>query len=209
VPNIAGSRDYLLGLESNVYPSLITEKCTLLRRSEYGPQLVFQVIPPPSTDASTAYLYVKSYRTFSVNTQNDKINLSRGGGWYPENATSQTAALEAIEKAVPFRGTVSRWNELHAAASTPEVMNRLIGRTWHAYADPGNGLPSTDTSFWVTGEFDFAKGTVTHYLIRFPANSTTTIPVKVGNSLQLRSFRLEFSSNIEGLSMQSFNFVFR
>jgi hypothetical protein len=170
--------------------------------------LEFYVKPPPSKDASTAYLYVKSYRTFAINTQNEKINLSRGDGWYPASSTPQSAALDPI-KGTPFVGTVARWNELHAAASNPEVMNRLLGKPWHAYANPGNGLPSTDTLFWLTDDFDFTKGVVTHYLIRFPANTATPIPFKVGNNSRLNSFRLEFRSNIEALSMQSFNFVFQ
>lgn len=201
-------KEHPLALRSRWGPSFVGEKCTRLRRGDFGSSLQFYVVPPASGDSSTAYVLIKSYRTFTIAT-GDKIKLSRGDGWQTEKSTNSSVDKLSGMRDEPFRGTVEKWNALHAAATSPEAMRSQIGKPWHAYADADKGLPSTDlTSFWQTGDFDFTKGSQTNYLIRFPSNTQTPIPFEVGRQPELSEIRLEFYSNIDALSGRSFRFVF-
>lgn len=202
----------ILALRSSLGPASIDEGCSRLDHDgRFSGIIQFYLFPPASSDAGSAYVLIKSYRTFARPTQ-DKVKMSRGGGWHTERSTSAKpdfmSPLQLKDR--PFKGSVSQWNEAHMSGAAPEAMSSKLGQPFHAYADVDKTLPSTDpATFWQTGAFDFSKGQQTNYMIRFPANSSTPIPFEVGYGKDLTEVRLELYSSIDALSEKSYRFVLR
>jgi hypothetical protein len=212
VPSLNHIKTHTLALESSFGPAFVGEACSRLDHDgRFGGMIKFFLLPPKSDDVGPAYVLIKSYRAFAKPTQ-DKIKMSRGGGWHTEKSTSGKPDYMSPPQLRnrPFRGSVAQWNEAHTSGVMPEAMTNKLGQPFHAYADSDKALPSTEpAAFWQTGDFDFSKGTQTNYVIRFPANSSTPIPFEVGYDENLTEFRLEFYSSIDALSEKSYTFVFR
>lgn len=203
-------RTNILALRSSFGPASIAEGCSRLDHDgRFTGIIQFYLLPPSSNDTSPAL--IKSYRTFARPTQ-DKIKMSRGGGWHTDRSTSARPDYMSPPqlKDKPFRGSVAQWNEAHTSGAMPEIMTNKLGQPFHAYADVDKALPSTEpAAFWQAGAFDFSKGSQTNYVIRFPANSSNPIPFEVGYGEDLMELRLEFYSSIDALSEKNYSFVFR
>lgn len=212
VPTLAHIRVHTLAIESNLGPAFVGEKCSRLDHDgRFAKVIRFYILPPSTSDTDPAFVFIKSYRTFSVETR-DKIKMSRGEGWHSEKSAAARPDYIAPQRLndKPFRNTIEKWNDYHIAESTPESLRQKLGQPWHAYADADKALASTEPiSFWQTGPFDFGTGMLTNYLIRFPANTTTPIRFEVGYDDRIKEFRLEFYSSIDALSEKSYRFVFR
>jgi hypothetical protein len=178
----------------------IDNHCILVNRREFAKILKFMVLPV-GTKSTTAALYIKSYRTFT-NTQRIPIKLSRGDGWFLSDSPDGTAAVQARLDDKPYTGTVQEWNAAYSTAGTPLDFKDRLKVSWHAYADDQKSMASTDDqAYWAaSADFDFSHGTLTAYLLRFPANSQSAIPFEVYMQDEVKEVDLILSSNVEALA---------
>ena len=198
VDSVSEVQTHFLVVKSIFGPAVVDSECVLLNPDTFAGRVQFSIIPSGADAAETAYVFVKSYRVFTTMPP-DKIKMSRGDGWFFPAARPGNYSDEDRIDDVPFDGSVEDWNAAHSSKATPEQMEKRLDFRWHAYPDKDEAMPSTRRiDFWKTrADFDFSHGTLTSYLIRFPANSATPIPFNVGLLPQVKEFQLEFYSNID------------
>jgi hypothetical protein len=194
-----------LALTSPTNTYAIDKSCIILTRREFRKVLPFDLLPANS-DSTTA-LYIESYRAFSSNPPY-KISLSRGGGWFFSKTQKGNAAAQKKLPDKPYPGSVESWNAAHSTAGTPLDFEGRLKVLWHAYANSDRTLSSTeDPGVWKTRpDFDFAHGTLTVYLLRFPPKSQTPIPFQVYLQDEVKHVDLVINSNVEALSGE-YNFI--
>lgn len=194
-----------LALRSPTAIYAIDKSCVILTRREFRKILSFDLLPVSSD--STTTLYMESYRVFT-SSPSYKISLSRSGGWFFSKTLKSGAARQKKLLDIPYPGSVEDWNAAHATAGTPLDFESRLKVLWHAYANSDKSLSSTDDPrFWITKpDFDFAHGTLTAYLLRFPAKTQTPIPFQVYLQDEVQHVDLIINSNVEALSGE-YNFV--
>jgi hypothetical protein len=195
-----------LFLKSSRSTYIMNDDCFDLRRDEFGGILLFKILNRFPTDigVKTGYLFIKSYRTFS-NSQEVKIKLSRGDGWFGENPTSNPVKALGRLDDQPFAKSVDDWNSAYASPGTPTDFATRLNVFWHAYATQDQMFSSTsDLQYWkIANNFDKTYGAMTDYLLRFDVNtarSDSLVPFQVYIQRQVKKVELEISSNIESLS---------
>ena len=178
----------------------IDNHCILINRREF-PKILSFVVLPVDSETATAALYIKSYRTFST-TPPFRIKLSRSDGWFLSASPDGTATVQNRLDDKPYTGTIQDWNAAYTTAGTPLDFKDRLKISWHAYADDQKTMASTDDqTYWTTkADFDFSHGTLTAYLLRFPANSQTPIPFAVYLQDEVKQVDLILNSNVEALS---------
>jgi hypothetical protein len=192
----------------------VTANCHTVRRSTFGTTLNFAILNrfPEGSAVTDAYVYVKSYRILTT-APPIKFSLSRGDGWFLQEADG-TAATAAPRMAFePFAGGIEKWNPGHATAGTPFELGTRLGARWHAFTAASGGSSSTvPIEFWtVPDSFDRIHGVQTNYLIRFTVNtsdSLSTIPFQVFIQSAVTQVELTLLSNIDALS-GTYKFIVR
>ena len=198
VEGIKDIKSNYLALKSISRWYVIDTECIILSRENFAKILLFKILPIQS-DVDKVYVFIKSYRAFSVSPP-DKIKVSRGGEWFLPGSSGAKPVAKVPDE--PYPGTIATWNDAHSAAGTPEEVNGKLKLDWHAYATEDGKLPSTRRmSYWLaSGDFDFSRGTLTNYLIAFAPNGKGEIPFDVNLQNEVRSIDLTIDSNVEALS---------
>ena len=201
-----GVRSSFLILKSPISTYVIDSNhdCFGLNRNEFSGRLNFSIINRfPFTERKTAYVFIKSIRSFAgTNQQEEKIKLSRGGGWYKDDGSAGADDIDDY----PLSISIKEWNGAHNAPGNPKKLNSEIKYSWHAFAETNQSLASTETvSFWkIPTMHEQTPGTITNYLVRFKVNSDedkrSYANFYVRSQSYVRKIDLTLQSNIGELS---------
>jgi hypothetical protein len=201
VGSVSDIKSHYLAVKSSFHPAVIDSDCVLLNPRTFKGPVQFLIIPPKREGSDAAYVFIKSYRVFNAEPP-DKIKMSRSDGWFFPAGTPAAFGDADRKDDVAYDGSAEDWNREHSSPGTPQEMETRLKFRWHAYAGKDDVSSSNRrSSHWkARSDFDFSRGTLTNYLIRFPADSSTPIPFSVGLLPQVKEFRLEIYSSVDEIA---------
>jgi hypothetical protein len=182
----------------------LIDACVRISRSQFGTIVALGYLNNFSPSTTPTFYSVKATRTLQGNNH-PLLSLVRSPSWYLA-ASQQAGIQEAPEiRGMPYRGTLSQWNQAHANGATPDELRSMAGlpRPWHAYVDAQKSAASTDDiGFWQIDQNELQPSNmVTSYLIRFmPAQSFSLLEFDVYIQPGVDKVELNIASPIDALS---------
>ncbi|HVY41528.1 MAG TPA: hypothetical protein VG966_00750 [Hyphomicrobiaceae bacterium] len=161
--------------------------------------------------ATIGYVGTQYSRTFDGYSLAGTINVRRNNNWYL--GASPVGGFNNKDVKVD----ISRWNALLESNSSAEEINKEIKVAWVAYLDSGETESLIDDrTFWIIDETepDYDKAVYANTAVRFtvidPGQEYSIVDVAdILLKQSLRQLKVKFTSNIDALAGQAFEFQFR